>query len=227
MANLYDSILNGSFSQLGMPSGMSGNENLSWLNTYQPGSQPQPFTVGGRGLPATLPASAPATTQPATASAYAPQAPANPAVTAATGMAQPTNVTGKMQPTGGPGYQFGDGLISLLTGGNFKDLATMLSGQGGQPMGGLAALLGGSSAPRPTIAANAMIDGRAGRDNLAGANFMGRSVGTDGMVRAFNNDTRRFEDVSQNRRLSPSQSRRTDSLGDRDMRQTRKPGPGR
>jgi hypothetical protein len=81
-------------------------------------------------------------------------------------------------------------------------------------------------APR-RIAANAMIDGMRGRDNLAGANFGGRSVGSDGVVRGYNRDTKRFEDLSQNRRLSPSQSYKRDLLGNRDMRRTRIPGPGR
>lgn len=238
MANVYDQILRGSFGQIGLPR-MSDSENLNWLKQYQPGSQPPAFTAGGRGLPATLPASAPAMPAPSTSYAYAPQPQPNPAVAAATGMGAPpvTSLSGKMQPTGGPGWQLGDGLIELLgsMGGGFKDLGTMLSGQQG---GGLAALLGGgngvrSGLPNPfpgqrvTVSPSATIDGRAGRDNMAGANFQGRSLGGDGIVRALNHSTNRFENVSQNRRLSPSQSRKTDSLGDRDMRQTRKPGPGR
>lgn len=84
---------------------------------------------------------------------------------------------------------------------------------------------GGNPAPvvaRPKIAANALIDGQRGKDNMPGANYGGRSVGSDGVVRAYNQTTKRWDNLSQNSRKSPSQSYKKDSLGDRDMRQTRK-----
>lgn len=84
-------------------------------------------------------------------------------------------------------------------------------------------------AGRMRISPNALIDGMKGRDNENGANYGGRSLGSDGIIRAYNNDTKRWDDLSQNsgRRQSPSQSYKKDRLGDRDMRRTRKPGPGR
>ncbi len=71
---------------------------------------------------------------------------------------------------------------------------------------------------RQTIAANALIDGQRGRDNEPGANFMGRTVGSDGVVRAYNQASKRVENVSQNRRPSPSESYKRDMFGNRDMR---------
>lgn len=85
--------------------------------------------------------------------AYAPQPAQQPAVAAATEMAQPAPVPlPGMVPNATaiprakePGYEIGDGLISLLTGGKTKGLAGLLSGMGD---GGLLGLLNGSTAPR-------------------------------------------------------------------------------
>lgn len=77
------------------------------------------------------------------------------------------------------------------------------------------------------VSPSALIDGRRGKDNEPGANYNGRSLGNDGVVRGYNQDTKRWDNLSANSKPSPSQSYKKDSLGDRDMRQTRKPGPGR
>jgi hypothetical protein len=115
------------------------------------------------------------------------------------------------------------------------EMATTPPAQGGGQLGalldavkGLGWLINGGAAakpkpaPRPKVAANALIDGQRGKDNMPGANYMGRSVGTDGKVRAYNQDTKSWDNLSQNSKPSPSQSYKKDSMGDRDMRQSSK-----
>lgn len=189
---------------------MTAAERAQWEKLYGPGRAPVPT-----GAPPTQLASIPmprprpgyAPTSLDIAAMNAPMPPAAMPTAVAAEMSTVPPVPAAAPPSGGQLaalLEAAQGLGGLLSG--------VLPGGSGMPV----------APPRPRIAANALIDGQRGRDNEPGANYMGRSVGSDGIVRGYNQDTKRFENLSQNSKKSPSQSYKKDRLGDRDMRRTSK-----
>jgi len=176
MASIYDAILAGTFAdpamqmqgwgeprlpkgQPGLPSPSPGAgmsyEALQALGGWQ--VDPRTGKLAYAAPMQQEPAPSPRLPDPVIA--YAPQSAANPAASAAASMARPT--ASSVDPLAGvlpnataipraqvPGYEMGDGLISLLTGGKTNGLSGLLSGMG---EGGLLGLLGGGNRPQRTV----------------------------------------------------------------------------
>lgn len=174
MASLYDQILAGTFADPAMQMTGWGEPRLPKGQAGLPGPSPGISyealqALGGWNVdPRTnkLAYSSPTPKEPVQPPlfpdpviAYAPQTASNPAAAAATSMGQPSaasvNPLAGMLPNATaipraqePGYETGDGLIALLTGGKTKGLSGLLSGMGGS---GLLGLLNGGTAPRRNV----------------------------------------------------------------------------
>lgn len=202
MASLND-IINGSFNAL--PSGAASG----WVSpSYQPNMLGRGQPYGADRLPPTwtpslaaINAASPPASLPSPTYAYAPTgggvplprprpgyAPTSIDMAAINGQSPVTKVSSAMDTSQSPGWQMGDGLLSLLTGGKFQGLGglfSMLGGQGGNAeqggfgLGGLLGLLqGGQSTRTPGSYVNPL--GYDDNPSAAAAKMGGKNAYADG-----------------------------------------------